>query len=239
MNMYAYVHGDPVNGTDPTGLQDAQIGPVFVNGCDATCEAAKRARQQGAVDGAYNSYLMQQYGNAGGPCLGYLFMNSCLYSPGGSPAAQSTNESNLTECVGTAYVMEGNANFIGKEGAWGTEITSMSVAIIPRQWTGFDRWIDGGGIKSFAPMTYGTVTNADGTQTQNFSTLTDVVNNKKVGNVRYSNSILAQDAIMARAPGQLVLEVTGGRHFGKDAKVTLFTNNPKGCPVGTQPSSGG
>jgi hypothetical protein len=61
------------------------------------------------------------------------------------------------------------------------------------------------------------------------------VNNKDIA----SNSLAAQDIIMARAPGELVLEITGGKDLGKGVGVFLVTDNPGGCPAATFAYTGG
>jgi len=77
--------------------------------------------------------------------------------------------------------------------------------------------------------TFGTVTGTNG-QSESFNGLTQAVGNADLG-----PALNAQDIIMSRAPGELILEIVGGNDLGKDAAVTI--NMPglgQGCPQGTQ-----
>jgi hypothetical protein len=83
-------------------------------------------------------------------------------------------------------------------------------------------------MRSIGASTFGTVTGTNGV-TLSFTGLTQAVGYAKLGTAQE-----VQDMIMARAPGQLVLEIVGGQDLGVGASVTI--NMPalgQGCPAGT------
>lgn len=58
-----------------------------------------------------------------------------------------------------------------------------------------------------------------------------------VGNAALGTAREAQDIIMARDPGALVLEVVGGQDLGKNATSLLdLPDLGQGCPAGTTPA---
>jgi len=129
-------------------------------------------------------------------------------------------------CTGTAYVLAGNTGNIGHEGAPGVTVTNGSAAVVPRQWTGADGM--GPTLRTIGAGTTGTVTGPNG-QKESFSTLTQPVGEATLGTAKQ-----AQDTIMARAPGALVIEIVGGKDFGTKANVTLtMPNLGQSCPTGT------
>jgi RHS repeat-associated protein len=129
-------------------------------------------------------------------------------------------------CTGTAYVLAGNSRNVGHEGAPGVTVTNGSAAVVPRQWTGADGM--GPSLRTIGAGTTGTVTGSNG-QKETFSTLTQPVGEATLGTAKQ-----AQDTIMARAPGALVIEIVGGKDLGTKASVTLtMPNTGQGCPQGT------
>lgn len=83
-------------------------------------------------------------------------------------------------------------------------------------------------MRSIGASTFGTVTGANGV-TLSFNGLTQAVGFARLGSAQQ-----VQSMIMARAPGQLVLEIVGGKDLGPGASVTI--NMPalgQGCPTGT------
>ena len=141
------------------------------------------------------------------------------------PRPQAPNNGRLT-CKGKAYVMAGNPANIGQEGFPNTTVTNGSAAVIPRQFTG--QLTGGPFMRSIGAGTSGSVTGVNGV-TETFSGLTQAIAMASMGTAQE-----VQNIIMARAPGQLVLEIVGGQDLGKDASVTI--NMPslgQGCPVGT------
>jgi RHS repeat-associated protein len=131
-------------------------------------------------------------------------------------------------CTGTAYVLAGNSGNIGHEGAPGVTVTNGSAAVVPSQWTGAPTM--GPTLRSIGAGTTGTVTAPDG-KTESFNTITQPVGEAKLGTAQQ-----AQDTIMARAPGAVVIEIVGGKDFGTKASVTLTmpSVNGVGCPAGTK-----
>lgn len=85
-------------------------------------------------------------------------------------------------------------------------------------------------MRSIGAGTYGTVTGPGGA-TESFNTLTQTVGNAALG-----TAMQAQDIIMGRDPGALVIEIVGGANTWKNAGVNI--NMPalgQGCPTGTSP----
>ncbi len=83
-------------------------------------------------------------------------------------------------------------------------------------------------MRAIGAGTFGAVTGTNGA-TILFNGLTQSIGYAKLGTARE-----VQDMIMARAPGQLVLEIVGGTHLGKGANVVI--NMPalgQTCPSGT------
>ena len=134
-------------------------------------------------------------------------------------------------CVGTAYVLEGNSRLVGKEGFPNTTVTAGSAAVVVSQWTG--NLTAGPTMRSIGAGTWGMISNpVDPLDFQVFRGLTDNVGEASIG-----NAAEAQQVIKARAPGQLVLELVTGRHFGPNSPVILFTPTTRsGCPDGTTPA---
>jgi RHS repeat-associated protein len=242
MNVYAYVGNDPMNATDPSGLDTCVGGPYGGGGCQPRYPDNPRGYFDNT--GQFGYYYSDGAGLLyfRGSSLDYNYFTGLgsSYTPDMAAAAQSgagvikasagtAPRGGQHVCTGNAYVLKGNDAFLRKptNGAFGTRITPNSVAVVPRQWTGQPRWDTS--FLSFGPNTFGFASN--GRQGLAFDGITDVVNHRELA----SNSLAAQDIIMARAPGQLILEVTGGQDLGVGAKVFLFTDNPRGCPQGTAP----
>ena len=134
-------------------------------------------------------------------------------------------------CTGQAYVMAGNPANIGKIGFPGVTVTDGSAAVVPSQWTGYAT--AGPLMRSIGSSAMGTVTSSNGA-TQSFNGIT-----QPIGYLALGTAAQVQSMIMQRAPGQLVLELVGGRDFG--AGNSVFLDIPKtsaGCPQGTQPVGG-
>jgi hypothetical protein len=131
-------------------------------------------------------------------------------------------------CTGKAYVLAGNPANIDKTGFPGVTVTNGSAAVIPRQFTG--QFTGGPFMRAIGASTFGTVTGLNGV-TESFNGLTQAVGSAQLG-----TALQAQNIIMARAPGQLVIEIVGGQDLGKGASITV--NMPalgQGCPEGTSP----
>ncbi|WP_297320660.1 RHS repeat-associated core domain-containing protein [Novosphingobium sp.] len=223
MNWYNYVGGDPVNAVDPSGM-DEEILVV------SACSSATFISNNGSCDAKVLSPHLPR--NCNSVCIALAIANKArqsLVAMAHAVDAGGTPQSGQVACSGFAYVLRGNPNFLKSPhyGAFGSLITPNSVAVIPRQWSRTAQW--NSSYRSFGPNTFGIASSADGSKSLAFSGITDVVDNRAIA----PNSLAAQDVIMSRAPGQLILEVTGGIDLGTNAKVFLFTDNPNGCPAGT------
>ena len=121
-------------------------------------------------------------------------------------------------CAGVAYALEGNPKNIGHDGAPGLIVSPGSAAIVPRQWGGETKM--GPALRQIGMDTFGTITSADGT-TESFDTITQPIGNAKLG-----SALHAQDVIMGRAPGALVIEIVGGSDFGYNPLSTIVLSMP-------------
>lgn len=220
MNLYSYVLADPLNRRDPSGLCNRGLDlfynhTVYTNGVYNADKSYSVPIGQICFDSMTDPSWMPQ---------------SNLYMG----ALKGLGFGRQVACTGYGWVTGGNPDFLKKptNGAFGALITPNSIAVIPRQWTGQPRWDSS--FNSFGPGTYGYVVSPDGKRTQSFSGITDVIDNRQLA----STTLAAQDKIMSYAPGEIILEITGGQHYGANSKVFLFTDNPKGCPSGTDRYTG-
>ena len=237
LNLYAYAGGDPVNARDPSGLTTMCIGgalfriePKPTNMLDDNSLAllkVETSRDQTpcyelptAVGGAPSAPNPNRVGVVGDGGQG-AGMSQCGYS-----FAFKCQPSDRLFCYGKAYVMAGNPANIGKQGFPGVSVTNGSAAVIPRQWTGS---LTGGPVmRSMGASAIGTVQNTKG-QSQSFYGLTQAIGYSKLGSASD-----VQSMIMARSPGELVLELVGGLDFGKGVAVLFnMPNVGQNCPQGT------
>ena len=126
---------------------------------------------------------------------------------------------NLQICSIPARILVGNSRFIGRENSgFHTRITNNSAAIIPRQF-GASGGTAPAWLRSLGPNVWGWTPTG-----QHFNTLTDVIDNRRTA----PTAIGAQDIIMARDPGLLIVEIMGGR----DERTLINIVCPAGmsCP---------
>lgn len=208
-NLYGYVHGDPVNWTDPLGLRR-----IFMT--DGACLLAGGTPsddidEESGYRACYFDSFFYSGGRGGGDGRGG--------SQSGTVGAQS-EEPKYKICSGRALVYAGNPRHVGREGGMLRPIRSGAVAIIPRQWTG---------TRTAGPMLrregalVGGVTGGG----QRFSGLDDTAGNMHLGPD-------PQGVLLDRADGALFVELVTGWHEGMTT-VTLAIpiDSPLGCPEGT------
>jgi hypothetical protein len=222
LNWYAYVGGDPVNATDPSGTLECVATEVCVRG--GRNHEPAGFDSSGGTAGAFSSGPVER-GDAGEDCTECeVVVNGTRNrakpnSLGAIPAPQLT-----IRCTGPAYVLKGNNNLIGKNGFTETPVTRGSAAVIPRQFTGQEK--HGPMLRAIGLGARGTVTSADG-QSQSFVTFTD-----SIADARLGTSVQAQNIIMRRHPGAVVFEIVGGQHY-EVATFDIVIPNLNGCPVGS------
>jgi RHS repeat-associated protein len=219
MNLYAYVGGDPVNRADPSGLCSA-TDVAHMDRSDDCAEEEIVVRARPIIRPNPDDYFLndQMRGLSDEP----RFRAAERRENGASGEEKQSRDRRLI-CTGRAYVLAGNTNFIGRTGAFSVPITRNSAAIIPRQFTG---------ELTVGPVMRGIGRGAFGSTQggQWFSTFTDAINEASIA----PSAQQAQDIIMARAPGALVIEIVGGRDEGTKSNVLLSLppGTPR-CPDGT------
>jgi RHS repeat-associated protein len=221
MNLYAYVGGDPVNFRDPSGTcgNFATVlrsnGTSFPWGNDGVCPPVPDI----------TPYIFPYVPSADPVTVPFAYPEQQT-GGGGSGAEQVQNAPSRLLCSGKAYVMAGNKRNVGKIGFPRTTVTNRSAAVVPSQWTGAQT--GGPLMRAIGAAAFGTVRAPNGDR-QYFQGIT-----QPVGEASMGRASAVQSIIMARAPGQLVLEIVGGQHFGADSLVNLnLPNLGQGCPTGT------
>ncbi len=104
-------------------------------------------------------------------------------------------------CTGSARVLQGNPDLVGKIGGFGVPVTAGSAAVIPGQW---------GGKAELRPY-LGQISGTAGGVS--FSGITDVIGSNVVPNVR--------DVLQNRNPGILILELPSSTSDLGVVNVTL------------------
>jgi RHS repeat-associated protein len=214
MNIYAYVHNDPINHIDPSGTSCAlntYTIHIWSNGTDLGEDP--NGKKYSVVECTGDSF-----GESGPILLAGLNWGTGI-DGGGSGAP---NQADIQQCTAPARVLAGNARFIGRPGGFGATIRMGSAAIIPRQFgapagtASMPPW-----MVSIAPIIHGWT--ADG---QSFMGVTDVMADSSLGRT----TLIQQDALMARDPGLLLIEIEGGT----DAYTTATIPWPadQQCPGG-------
>lgn len=227
MNIYAYVHNDPTNDLDPTGTQDY-----------VTCsEPASYTQTQTSdtITGTWTAAKGCQIFTP--PAPGDSICNlDCMLRQGPQVAPPSlddlpfVNKANDTiTCSGPARVMQGRADSVGKVAGMLRPIRPNSASIVPRQWpNGGGR----GGAASRELRAYGKTVSGTTSGGQIFTGLDEVMDDRGIA----PTTTQAQDRLMARDPGRLLIELPSGREEGRvNVTVTLPGSV---CPANTSPAGG-
>ena len=139
-NRYAYVEGDPVNANDPRGLMmnTGCFNAAIRDGCGDGGDSYGDSYYPGSVD----PHCTQSHPTGFlDPVLGLMSSMNCyglgfgsvVFTTSLSGDFASTGQSKT--CTGTARVLQGNSNTIGKQGGFsGQTVTSIGAAVIPSQW---------------------------------------------------------------------------------------------------------
>jgi RHS repeat-associated protein len=242
-NRYSYVYNNPFTLTDPSGFD--------AGGPDMNQYNQLMTQLQEIVVTAFRcGAACQQIVNAFGwanlativPQLGQTLMGAGLIGPITETGGRRTDKRTPKEreahaakktitCSGPARVLGGNPSLVGQPGGMIRPVEAGSAAVIPRQFPGggfANRGAATPYLRTISPYISGTTAGG-----QSFSGVSDVMDHAEVARP----SLAAQDIIMGRDPGHLIIELVSGHDEGRtQVTVTLPASE---CPANTSPVEGG
>ena len=232
MNWYGYVGSDPINASDPSGLDPDDIVVTGQPKSKATAPAATFPNNFGGF--FHSSGSSTGLGTIMGPIFGTDTGEDIVVTatrkpkpkpPVGKQLPQIQNPSTI-QCHGPVQLLAGNPNNVGKPGFNGP-IRNGSAAVVPSQFTGQES--QGPLLRAIGKGADGGIAyhNPDGSIGGEFFVGID----QSVG-----NRAISRADIVARANGNLVIEIVGGSHTDYNAVGSFtFPNYGQGCPASTQP----
>jgi RHS repeat-associated protein len=210
INQYAFAGGDPINGSDPSGMDACDGGDD--EGDYTECSPG------GGDTGPGGPAFTCDAGSTGGAaCLAAAqqFVADLALDPSLTENLDFDSDASAgsVTCVGTARILGGNPRTIGRNGAFGTPVAADGAAVIPEQWGG-----NKGALRPYLSQISGSWFLGG------FNGITDVIGSNTVQGVR--------DMLMDRYPNTLIIEVPGGHDQGVTG-ITLTVPSALGCPEGT------
>ncbi len=211
LNMYAYAGNDPVNASDPSGL-DAFSWPDCLTdpqGCESTTVTGQRGNSDYCANGGcHATYKMDISGSRDYTPL--------AFPDNSGKTRNGTNNEEARNCTGRARILGGNPRTIGRTGGFGVPVERGSAAIIPGQF----------GTRAEVNQNRSNITATSNGQPL-FNGATDVV-----GGRTPTPGVPVRDALQQLNPGELIIELPGGQDQGhQDVNVDVPDN--MSCPVGT------
>jgi RHS repeat-associated protein len=127
---------------------------------------------------------------------------------------------NTKKCKGSARVIKGNSNLIGKIGAFkGTAVSANSAAIIPEQFGGYSKSQISPYIKDISGVC----------KTTSFVGITDII-----GGVSPIKGMNVRDALRQLNPGKFVVELPSAEKDLGSQEIELTVPSDVPCPEGTK-----
>jgi RHS repeat-associated protein len=213
-NRYAYVGNNPLSNVDPLGLYTKSACADGMPLWSCTGPSWWTFMIQGLPQYAYCAFTgsCSPYppGGGGGGSVSPV-------PPGPKPPVMNPPKppSNLAPriCSGSARVLQGNPDTIGRTGGFGNPVLANSAAVIPAQWGGAQN------IRGSLFLIGGTT--GTGSSTQTFHGLSDTIGSQDVPNV--------QTFLQNRFPNSVILELVSGTDQGT-VPINLHVPPDISCP---------
>jgi RHS repeat-associated protein len=236
MNWYAYVGNDPVNASDPSGLQASCLfegvlrgqGELSLDAFESLCNAGGGSFDGGGitVTGSRGSgFSFDFFDRNPGFDVGLLDTSSFFSGDAGGNGAAKDPPVRRT-CIGKARGLQGNSRLIGRQGAFpGVKVRNLTAAIIPSQFG-----LSKGDLQpSLGQIRGGLAGVVNGELlTTMFVGVSDVI-----GGESPIPGVPVREALQQMFPNQFIVEIPGGIDVGPNASVELRIPVELSCPAGT------